>query len=177
MTTYGWVDALEAYCFAAVVGLDAHEVARRLGGDPASAEPRTFDECFWPAFGPQWIQVGAVDGGVLVAEHNGWRAEECVELLSKGAALACFYRNVHAIMHFIYAVDGTVLTEFDPLLDARPTGGADPAALDSALGGLGFGLFGAEASSLALVERVTGIRVSRAWLDARQPAVLLPPVR
>lgn len=70
-TGYQWVEPLEAYCFTAVVGLDTDEVIRRLGADPASSAQRTFEECFWTADGPQWAQVGAVNGGVLVAEHNG----------------------------------------------------------------------------------------------------------
>src|SRR5688572_4426374 len=82
MADYGWVETLEAFCFTAVVELDVEEAIRRLGGRPGA--PRTFDECFWPADGPQWAQLGAVGDGVLVAEHNGWRAEESVGTLSKG---------------------------------------------------------------------------------------------
>src|SRR3954447_8457531 len=85
MVDYAWVESLEAYCFTAVVGLDRDETVRRLGGDPGVTQPRTFAECFWTADGPQWAQVGSVDTGVLVAEHNGWRAEETVESLSRGA--------------------------------------------------------------------------------------------
>ena len=176
--TYAWVEDLEAYCFTAVVGLDLDEAVRRLGANPASpGDVRTFEECFWPADGPQWAQVGLVDGGLLVAEHNGWRAEESAERLSQGARLACFFRNVQAVMHFVYAVDGAVLAEFDPLLDRRPAQGRDPQVIESALRGLPFGLFGAEPSALALLERLTGVRVERSWLEAPQRAVALPPLR
>ena len=173
MSPYGWVDSLEAYCFTAVVGLDRDETVRRLGGDPGTSQPRTFDECFWAADGPQWAQVETLDSGVLVAEHNGWRAEEAVEALSRGARLACFFRNVQAVMHFVYAVNGRVVAEFDPLLQRRPTSSTD---LGSALDGLAFGLFGAERSALSLLERLTGISVRRSWLDAPQRAVALPPL-
>jgi Family of unknown function (DUF6461) len=171
---YGWVDDLEAYCFTAVIGLDLDEVVRRLGG--ASAGRRTFDECFWPAMGPQWAQVGPVDGGLLVVEHNGWRAEESIEPLSVGAQVACFFRNVQAVMSFVYAVDGRILAEFDPLLERAPRSGTDPRCLDALLHDLPFGLFGAEQSALRLVERVTGVRVARSWLDAPQSAITLPPL-
>jgi len=177
MVGYAWVEALEAYCFTAVVGLDPDEAIRRLGGNPSAAlGPRTFDECFWPADGPQWAQVGAVDGGVLVAEHNGWRAEEVAGALSQGARLACFFRNVQAVMHFVYAVDGEVLAEFDPLLDSAAVSGARPRVLDPAMQGLSFGLFAAEPCALSLMERVTGVRVSEAWLRRPQRAALLPPL-
>ena len=173
VSRYGWVEALEAYCFTAIVGLDADEAVRRLGGDPAATERRTFDECFWTAAGPQWAQIGSVDSGLIVAEHNGWRAEEAVVELSAGARLACFFRNVSAVMRFIYAVDRVVLADFDPMLDGRPAAGLPP----SALTGLPFGLFAAEPDAMTLLERVTGVRVTRRWLRLPQRAVLLPPLR
>lgn len=177
MAGYEWIESLEAYCFTAVVGLDADEAIRRLGGDPdLGAKSRTFAECFWPADGPQWAQVGPVDGGLLVAEHNGWRAEEVAESLSRGARLASFFRNVHAVMHFVYAVDGRVVAEFDPLLDHRPRTGDDPYSIEPALQGLPFGLFAAEPSALTLLERLTGVRVDLSWLDTPQRAVVLPPL-
>jgi len=174
---YEWVNDLEAYCFTVVVGLGPDEAIRRLGGDPSRAVSlRTFDECFWPANGPQWAQLGIVDGGLLVAEHNGWRAEEIVERFSRGAQVACFFRNVQAVMRFVYAVDGRILAEFDPLLESGPRSGADPRCLDAALSDLPFGLFAAEPSTLRLVERLTGVRIARSWLDTPQRAVALPPL-
>ncbi len=177
MLAYAWVEGLEAYCFTALVGVDPEEAIRRLGGDPSTVEGRrTFDECFWPADGPQWAQVGPVDDGVLVAEHNGWRAEEFVEKLSKGARLACFYRNVQAVTHFVYAEDGVVLAEFDPLVNSAAVSGSRPLVLQSAMLDLPFGLFAAEPSAMSLVERMTGVRISEAWLRQPQRATLLPPL-
>jgi hypothetical protein len=166
-----WIDQLEAYCFTAVVGLDPDETVRRLGGDPGSAQARTFEECFWTADGPQWTMVDRVGDGVLVAEHNGWRAEEAAEALSRGARLASFFRNVQAVMHFVYAVDGMIVAEFDPLLSHECRG------LEGHLDGLRFGLFGAETSALSLLGRLTGIQVRPSWLAGRHPAVALPPLR
>ncbi|HEY7223147.1 MAG TPA: DUF6461 domain-containing protein [Micromonosporaceae bacterium] len=174
---YEWVDTLEAYCFTAIVGIGIDDAIRRLGGDPAHAtRPRTFDECFWPADGPQLAQVGAVDGGLLVAEHNGWRAEEVVGPLSQGARIACFFRNVQAVMRFVYAVDGRIVCEFDPLLDPGPRNSIARHSLADALQGLPFGLFGAESSALTLVERLTSVRVAPSWLDTPQRCVVLPPL-
>ena len=173
---YGWVENLEAFCFTAVVGLDPDETVRRLDGEGGFGQTRTFEDCFWTADGPQWAQVGPVDTGVLVAENNGWRAEECIERLSKDAQVACFFRNVQAIMHFVYAVNGLVLAEFDPLVETWPASGADPSAIAGALDGLTFGLFAAEESALVLMERLTGVRVEPAWLESPQRAVRLPPL-
>jgi hypothetical protein len=173
---YEWVDSLEAYCFTAVVGLELDEAVVRLGGDPAATQARTFDECFWVADGPQWALVDQVDGGVLVAEHNGWRGEEAVGPLSRGARLACFFRNVQAVMHFVYAVDGTVVAEFDPLLHRHPTEHGEGTAIAGEMEGLGFGLFAAEPSSLSLLQRLTGVTVRESWLTTPQRAVALPPL-
>jgi hypothetical protein len=173
MTGYAWVEALEAYCFTAVVGVDVDEAVRRLGGEHRGHR-RTFDECFWAAAGPQWAQFGVVTPGVLVAEHNGWRAEESVVELSAGARVACFFRNVSAVMRFLYAVDGVVVADFDPLLDRVPVGSSG--VPESAATGLPFGLFGAESSAMTLLERVTGVRVTPRWLNRPQRAVRLPPL-
>jgi hypothetical protein len=42
---------------------------------------------------------------------------------------------------------------------------------------LPFGLHAAEPSAMTLLERSTGVRVTRSWLSRRQPAVRLPPLR
>ena len=185
MVGYEWVESLEAFCFTAVVGLDPDETVAPARRRPrAASEPRTFDECFWAADGPQWAQVGPVDGGVLVAENNGWRAEECIERLSKDVRVACFFRNVQAVMHFVYAVDGTGAGRVRPAgRAAGRRGGADPSRHRAgAWTGLPFGLFAAEPSALTLLERLTGVRVARdlAGLPAAggrpAAAALNPPV-
>jgi hypothetical protein len=70
-----------------------------------------------------------------------------------------------------------VLAEFDPLVDRLPPTGTDPGAIEPALNGLSFGLFTAEPSALTLLERLTGIRIERDWLDTPQRAIALPPSR
>jgi hypothetical protein len=175
MSGFAWVEGLEAYCFTVVVGLTSEEAIRRLGADPHEPQcPRTFEECFWPADGPQWAQVGPAAGGLIVAEHNGWRAEECAAALSRGAIVTSFFRNVEAVMHFVYAVDGEVVAEFDPLLDTVVVAGTRPRAMDAAMKGLAFGLHAAEPSAMSLIERLTGVTVSDQWLHQPQRAVRLP---
>ena len=173
---YGWITRLDAYCFTTLLGVAPDAVVDRLGADPAAMTRRTFDECFWTVDDPQYAQVAEAGHGVILAEHNGWRAEEEAESLSRGGRLACFYRNVNAVMRFVYAVDGKVLAAFDPLLDSRPEEGAEPRVLDPWLRGLPFGLHAAEPSAMTLLERSTGVRVTRSWLSRRQPAVRLPPL-
>jgi hypothetical protein len=171
---YAWVEPLEAYCFTAVVGVEPDEVVRRLGADPDVSTWRTFEECFWMPDRPQWAQVGAIDGAVLIAENNGWRGEEDAERLSVGGRLACFFRNVSAVMHFVYAADGAVLADFDPLLDEPAAAHREPALVTRAMEGLPFGLFGAEPSAMTLLQRLTGVQVTRTWLTTPQRSILLP---
>ncbi|HEX6501338.1 MAG TPA: DUF6461 domain-containing protein [Micromonosporaceae bacterium] len=179
MNGYGWVEAWEAYAFTVVLGIAEDDVIRRLGGDPGRCEHRTFDECFWIPETPQWVQIGQVGPGVLVAENNGWRANEddTAVPLSRGGQVVSFYRNVNAVMRFIYAADGVLLSGFDPLLDERPKDGCDARCLDPYLTGLPFGLDAAEPCAMELLERVTGVRVDPAWLSAPQRAFALPPLR
>src|SRR5262245_31447478 len=171
---YGWIDRLDAYCFTALVDVPTDAVIQRLDAEPDSS--RTFEECFWTVDDPQWAQLGTAGDGVVLAEHNGWRAEEQAAELSKGGRLACFFRNVSAVMRFVYAVDGDVLATFDPRLDARPREGAAPRTLDPMLRGLPFGLHAAEPSAMVLLERATGIGITRTWLNRRQLAIRLPPL-
>ncbi len=176
---YAWVEPLEAYCFTVVVGVEPNEVVRRLGADPGLTAWRTFEECFWKADGPQWAQIGAVDDAVLIAENNGWRGEEDAERLSVGGHLACFFRNVSAVMHFVYAADGAIVADFDPLLDERAATHREPALVTRAMEGLPFGLFGAERSAMTLLQRLTGVQVTQSWLTTPQrafPLPTLPPV-
>lgn len=179
MTEYAWVDRLDAYCFSVFHGVDEDAVIQRLGGDPASSTMRTFDECFWSPESPQWVQVGTVDkGAVLVAEHNGWRgSDDDMLTVCRGAHMTSFFRNVHAVMWFGYAADGALLAGFDPLLEKRPAAGADPRCLDTMLTGLKFGLDAAEPNAMTLMERVTGVKISTRWLNRKQRAVCLPPLR
>ena len=77
-------------------------------------------------------------------------------------------------MHFVYAVDGEVVAEFDPLLDTAVVAGTRPRAMDAAMKGLAFGLHAAEPSAMSLIERLTGVTVSDQWLRQPQRAVRLP---
>ena len=178
MSGYEWVDSLEAYCFTVIHGTDRDEVLRRLGGT-ADRQKRTFDECFWDASGPQWVQLDRVGDQVLMAENNGWRGseDETALALSRGGWLASVFCNVSAVMRFVYAVDGDLRVAFDPLLDKRPGQGSDPRCLDRLLDGLTFDLSSVARSTMVLLERLTGVAVTPAWLGRAQPAYPLEPLR
>lgn len=197
MTGYAWIDGLEAYCFTVIYGVEPDEVIRRLGGDPAETELRTFEECFWRPDEPQWIQIGLIGGAspsgsprpaahhdphrpaVVLAENNGWRVseDETAMALSRGGWLASTFCDVSAVMRFVYAVDGGIRVAFDPLLDKRPEEGNDPRCLDKMLEGLPFDLDAVARSSMVLLERLTGVRIDPEWFERPQRAFPLAPLR
>ena len=117
----------------------------------------------------RWAQVGEVNGGLLVAEHNGWRAEDVVKDLSRGGQISSFVRNVQADMHFVDAVDGEELASTTRCSSAAPEAGISPGVLDpGVLQDLPFGIVrrGAE---LGACDRARGGRrrvwvTSAAWL-------------
>jgi hypothetical protein len=55
----------------------------------------------------------------LSVELNGFRATDSalVQQLSKGGEAVVIYNNVNALMRFMYARDGKIVRDFDPLLD------------------------------------------------------------
>jgi hypothetical protein len=171
---YRWVETdsrMDAYCVTAVSGVALDDVVRRFAGDASTAVEATFEESFNGAPAQNYVLVGEVPGGVLVAENNGWRGadQEVAARASRGGRLASFYRSVNADMSFVHAVDGSVVVWFDPLLENVPV------ALAEAASGLPFDGDVVEAASFALLERLTGIRVERAWLlDQRHLRVDVP---
>jgi Family of unknown function (DUF6461) len=167
---FAWIDVdelFDAYCVAAVVGAGVDEVVRSYGGDLPSTAHATFAEAFSAYPGPTYLLVDDVDRGVLAAENNGWQGVDdgVASRLSEGGRVTSLYSSVNADMRFVYAEDGVVTTAFDPLMPEVEWEGSDPRALDSSVGDLPFGEEAPGAASLALVERLTGIRVERSWFD------------
>jgi hypothetical protein len=77
-------------------------------------------------------------------------------------------------MTFGYAEDGVVVALFDPLLIEQTWSGADPERVRRASTDLTFGVDAARSDSLALVERLTHVRLVLEWLDAPHRCVDVP---
>lgn len=162
---YRWVqnDArLDAYCVTAVADGTREQVLSAFRAEPATETHTTFTDAFNGFPSPTYVLVGEVPGGVLAVEHNGWWGvrDEVAAAVSRGTTVASFYRNVNAVMAFLYAVDGQVVAMFDPLLEEVP-----PVLVERAVD-LPFGVEQTEASAFALLERLTGIRFDEDWLTA-----------
>ena len=179
---YAWIEEheedeqLSAACFTAVTGVASAEVVRRFGADPATARTATFAGSFNELTGSTPLVYDELDGGVLVAENNGWQGSktEVLEAVSRGGTAASVYWSVNADMSFLYVVDGVLVAWFDPLLVGHAWSGSDPESVRRQTVSLPFGLDGPRSASLALVERLTGIRLERRWLERPHRCVDVP---
>jgi hypothetical protein len=111
------------------------------------------------------VQVDDLDGWTALIEPFGWAGATPVVLarLSAGGGRAVnVYWNVNALMHVGWADDGRIVASFDPLLDDR-LDGREPEEADLPFGNPR----GALQAAFVLVERLTGVRIERAWLLER----------
>jgi hypothetical protein len=146
-----------------VAGATREQVLDAFRADRSTETPATFEEAFNDFPSPTYLLLDEVPGGVLAVENNGWWGVDADvgTAASHGATLASYYKNVNAVMTFVHAEDGVLLTMFDPLLDDVP------AALSTQAEGLPFGVEHAQSSAFALLERLTGIAFEESWLLAR----------
>jgi hypothetical protein len=119
------------------------------------------------------VQVDELDGWTTLIEPFGWAGAtpDVLARLSAGGGRAVnVYWNVNALMHVGWADDGRVVASFDPLLDDRPDG-REPEEADLPFGDPDRAL----RAALVLVERLTGVRIERAWLlDNARPTSEIP---
>jgi hypothetical protein len=159
----------EIFCLTFVRGVDGAEALRRMGGLSDTVATRT------------WTEVGALHnfddgyptvalalplgGWTVVFEPNGFEGANLTTELSRGAEAVSVLRHDYACHSFAHAVDGELVTGFDPL-DPAYRDGADPDRLLSRMADIGF--TGAEdddeadfddviAGSLLLAEHITGV--------------------
>jgi hypothetical protein len=170
---YAWADeATEATVALVADGpASAEQLLERLG----PVEPRgemTFDE----ALGLQGtlyddgsfeqravVQVDRLpgEGGEWWAtvEPNGFRARSALPVLAAGGPAAAFYWNVNGVMNVRKVEREEIVADFDPVLDDEDD--AHPAA-----------------TSMALLERWTGVSIAEPWfLGAKPTFVLQAPAR
>lgn len=132
-----WADALpgddlqlgEIFCLTFVKGLDEGEALRRMGGLPDTVAVRTladvgqlhdFDHGY-----PGVASALPLGSWTVVFEPNGFEGSHLVAALSRGAEAVSVLRHDYAYHSFDYAVDGQLITGFDPVFP-DPRHGADP---------------------------------------------------
>ena len=109
-----------------------------------------------------------------VAEHNGWRAEERAARLSEGAGSPASSATSRPSCTSCTPSTARCWPSSTRWWTDCHRPARDPEAIGPALEGLAFGLFSAEPSALTLLERLTGVRIQRSWLDSPQRAVAAP---
>ena len=166
MSDYAWADDVVGVTVAFVRGMQLREVGDLLGFQWASEREATFTEATWqqanhPLTYP--VQAAEVGDWVVLVEPNGFQASlpTTIAALSRaGTAISVFW-NVNRHMSVAVARDGTVVRSFDPLLFGVGAQG-EPLPQEE---GLPFGQEGAAVpAALELAERLTGVRIEKAWL-------------
>jgi hypothetical protein len=172
----------EALCLTWAQGRDQDGFIRAFGGDPAARGHLTLAEAAAEQVSaghdraPAVLLVAPAGDWVVGLEVNGFQGSrpEVLRAASAGGRALSVYWNVNGANRVGYAVRGPRLVSFEA---TRPQErlGRDPHALDRELAGLPFGGQW-RAAALALAERVTGIRLDRAWLGGRYRRAVLRPV-
>ena len=170
---YSWIEDWEGIgcCVALVRDVAAEEALVRLVTKPKTTVGRVEQIRTWaeghqyPAYGNS-VEATTVGDWTVIVEINGYQAtlDEPLARLSRGTKAAVVYWNVNALMGFYWSVDGTQVRYFDPLLYDNPGWLGNPLPQEE---GLTFGLGHPRAAAMACAERLTGVRLTRAFLDDR----------
>ncbi|MBB2912745.1 hypothetical protein FHS43_004028 [Streptosporangium becharense] len=188
LKSFGWLSRSDGrlgdiYGVSFIRDLSPREVLTRLGVNPDTIEEMTFDEldeyvdeCL-AVPGGEAEHVGAVkvDGWTILVEPSGWRvaAEPGVlERVSRGTEVVSVNRHDYASDRFIHAIDGDVITRFDPLVPHLRSG-TDPDRWADQMRDVGLGRRTFEdpipgdhiAGAFALASIITGVNFSRNVLD------------
>jgi hypothetical protein len=191
---YAWADdeaesgggLFSAYCLTLVRDRSPREFMSRLGARIVFDALRLDDQFFEISFGywgephlgnVQFIGAATVPGNggdwTLAVEANGHLGvtPELAVPVSAGTRLVSHYRNSgNGSNRFCWIEDGDVRLEFEPLVACQRHGSAPDALLDD-MRQIGFDLDEdsedpgpTTTAALALAERLTGVRVTRAML-------------
>jgi hypothetical protein len=167
---YDWIDdAADGLTIAYVRGSSLREVGDVLEFRWDTERETTYGEALWQGVdtveGAWTVQVGELDGWIVVVEPNGSAAagSDTVVRLSRGGTAVSVSWNVNLVMNFVLARDGVLVRRFDPLgPQVEPLGQPLPEEE-----GLPFGIPGEpERAALMLAQRLTGIRPEREWILA-----------
>ncbi len=166
MSDYAWAEDVVAVTVAFVRGMELRDVGGLLGFQWSSERDATFAEASWqqaddPVTCP--VQAAEVGDWVVLVEPNGFQTSlpGTLAALSRGGVAVAVFWNVNMDMSVGVARDGAVVRSFDPLLFGVG-GQGEPLPQEE---GLPFGPDGAaRPAALELAERLTGVRIEKAWL-------------
>ncbi|MER5319506.1 DUF6461 domain-containing protein [Streptosporangium roseum] len=174
-------------CVSFVRPLSPVEALTRLGAETSGIEEATFEElqertmkCIDSDDRMRTSYVGALETDGWTVLIQLWTVSTVLNRpklrrLSQATEVVSVDRNVHATDHFVYAVDGKLITRFDQLAP-QARAGSDPdrlvdmmreVGLDPDLDWEGPGLNATFPRSFALARKITGFPFSKDMLDMR----------
>lgn len=169
---YAWVEDWQdlGCCIALARDLDPMQALQAVVTQPETSFGSVDDSRRWAEatdytdYGTS-VEATSLGGWAVIFEMNGFHATipSVISRLSQNIQVSVVYWNVNALMQFIWAVNGSVLRSFDPLLYEQ-TGEGDPLPEEE---GLPFGLDRPRAAAMACAERMTGVHLTKAFLDGR----------
>ena len=135
----------EIFCLTFIRDVDAAEALRRMGGLPGTFATRTwsnagdldnFDDGY-----PEMAMALPLGGWTVVFESYGFNGISLTSALSHGTEALSVLRHDYASPAFAYAVDGVLITGFDPTCPyPHLRYGADPDRLLSHMLEVGFAM-------------------------------------
>lgn len=171
---YAWVEEWEGegFCVALVEATNARDVLAAMVPEPAIPIGQARDVRAWareqqlPHYATA-VEATELGAWVVSVEGNGFLAtlDAVLHRLSEKRKAVVLFRNVNALMRFVYASDSSVIRAFDPLLyDNRGLWIGAPLAQEK---GLTFGLGAPMACAFACAERISGVTLTREFLSSR----------
>ncbi len=164
---YLWVNKLEPFCLTIAVGANLSSVERAFQIIPQTQKLTLVSE-YWETFGKDdeqgcgCVQINTIGSAVVTFESNGWAGVATYDNPSILSQINCptyvsIYTSINADMSFVYAKDGILIRQFDPLLYDAEGALSEEATFT-------WGLAEPTASAFCLAEKLTGIVVTKEWL-------------
>jgi hypothetical protein len=164
-----WPTLGEIFCLTFIRGVDDVEALRRMGALPDTVTTRTWSDVGdlhnFDAGYPEVALALPLGAWTVVFEPSGFNGSHLTATLSRGTEAVSVLRHDYASPEFAYAVDGEMITQFDPTFPADRYG-ADPDRLLTRMHNVGFTTtdededdnFGGDTGrSLRLIEQLTGV--------------------
>lgn len=122
----GW-DLGDIWCLAFVKDTEPSTALLRIGADQGTIRPQTLEQLMDGDLSPDTIVAGDFSGWTVIFQVNGWTANDSDVLarLAQETTVVVVLKHPYASSRFVYAVNGEIVTNFDPVTP-RQRYGSDP---------------------------------------------------
>jgi Family of unknown function (DUF6461) len=182
---YKWLDTSRYLggCITYVRSHEEDEVLRRFGGDLTTSQTMTLRDVYeaqmeedLPYGASSMVLADTIGEWVVIYEDVGIQGirNEVLRQVSRGTEMVSVSWT-QTIDQFVYAVDGEIVTRFEPLAPYRRSG-SDPDRLNSYMADLPFKPGNAVKSALVLAERITNVVFEPDWFYTERRCVVVTPL-